>query len=619
MKLPDVEPPSCPKGLRFRLAAGLSPEAFFAALRKSGIHFCILPRNEAIPRFASGDEIDVLIADEDLSGMNGWLSEQGREGVCLNIFTVFGSANRDEGGLSFMPPVLARKVLADAVDGPDIAMRLPSPLHHLLVIVYRGLFHAGGVGELSHSPSGEPAVNATGQVHLSSITVCARRAGVEISDVSLSGLIAWVEQQGWLPSMDTLLKLAGKCVWIRDFFFPSPDHDEPSWRGLTTFIVRERGLPLLPFIRDCLTGEGFHLLREGPVPEACRADAKSDIRGGHWSRGPWPQNGGDPAYVLVGFDLFPVQPADHLNARHFGLTNVRALYAMLRVRQLMESKLPADQRCDILHYSANSRLALRYLQVAWGPGDYLITLPGMVSRLKRRLDTGYINRGELSRHSRRAALFLVDVDHRKAVCKIFRPGCERFMERELLARQIAGNNPHILPVIGHGDGYILFPYLDAIDTHKRFINASELSIIRSVIRVFREAGFELIDFKPGNILLDRKQGLKVIDFEFMQPGKVERHLAGCYCWYRAPDNAGLDLPAGTTSSRLNYHRFWVRHTGIPLCIALRELPSWVIVPVQAVYQVGFWLIDMLRFLRKKAGLMRDAVARRRLPRWTLYA
>ena len=92
------------------------------------------------------------------------------------------------------------------------------------------------------------------------------------------------------------------------------------------------------------------------------------------------------------------------------------------------------------------------------------------------------------------------------------------------------------------------------------------------IRQVYDAGYALIDCHPGNLVIDGKNGVMLIDFEFLY--KYEQKPAAFEDGY---DMAGC--PDGFTEqphakSLNNYIKFWKPCTGLSLNSMLHE-PAWL--------------------------------------------
>ncbi|MDQ3606268.1 MAG: hypothetical protein M3418_08815, partial [Gemmatimonadota bacterium] len=138
-----------------------------------------------------------------------------------------------------------------------------------------------------------------------------------------------------------------------------------------------------------------------------------------------------PAVALVGFDLEPVAPTPQQSREAIGLDN-RWLFGIERAITHRVIKIRPEVK------SRPIILATRNADEARQAIDLL--LPEEWARLGREIErtrdqyaTPLPVIRRLGGYGRRAKVELVEYEGRMAVCKTFRPGRERFLERELVA------------------------------------------------------------------------------------------------------------------------------------------------------------------------------------------
>ena len=231
----------------------------------------------------------------------------------------------------------------------------------------------------------------------------------------------------------------------------------------------------------------------------------------------------------------------------------------------------------MIHGSDNGPEAVHYLRVA---------LPDEADRLLAEAErhrvafttTEFDVVADLTKHGRRAKLELVDVGGRLGVKKTFKPGCERFLERErVAAEQFASQDPHFLPLLAAGENYLVWPYVE--DMLHFSLRASRLLPVRvareamAALRFVYEQGYAFVDFAPGNLLVDRTGRVYVIDAEFLHryetpPATFEESydIAG------VPAGVLADVPK-TRGRATGYERRWRFSTGLTLD-ELLHAPAW---------------------------------------------
>ena len=275
------------------------------------------------------------------------------------------------------------------------------------------------------------------------------------------------------------------------------------------------------------------------------------------------------------------------------------LITKVKIRDAVNAKKFRYEQCNVLHSSDNPHQALEYLHstISSGKAEEIII---------RQLKQQYRERKDYSPgiyafagHQRRAKVEMIRYHDSEAVRKIYRPGRERFLNREILARKIGGDLPEMSPLLECGTNYIILPFYHDILNRDKMLPLRILLRTREIILYFQEQGYELIDFKPKNIILDEKAGMKIIDFEFLQKSIYENNeLKGNYCWYALPDSFTGDVPASRQKQKNNYYRYWFTFTGIPLFFVVHSFPAPVLYSVRVAGRAALFLKKTFRNSKK---------------------
>lgn len=281
--------------------------------------------------------------------------------------------------------------------------------------------------------------------------------------------------------------------------------------------------------------------------------------------------------LVVALDYFP-SPADPRTQKtHPHLTNQKVLTAKRRIRDFVNSRLQPDQRCNAIHSSDNEEGALEYIRLAMPEEKEFIC--SKVESLATLIESRHTVRARFSTGGRRAKVELVEYDSRLAVKKTYRPGCERFLERELLMmRKIGVELSEVPELIEAGSNYFICPNYDDVlryDPNSRRL--LPLKVVRQAFGFLKQVydrGYSLIDFSPENLLVDRESGLKVIDFEFLYkydvlPGDFSR----CYELAGIPENFSADLPKAYYL-HAPYEYLWRWRVGLTYSSLLND-PLWL--------------------------------------------
>lgn len=571
----------------------LGLEGFFQRLKDLDIHYVVLRWFEDFPNITAGEDIDVLVADEDVDRVAPLFTGSKRNGIPCDLYSESGLAGTRYRKIAYYPVHLARQLLQNAVWWKD-RYRVPDPRRHLLSLAFHVVYHKGydsGLPSAFRPPSGDAEHDYRRDLERLS-DACGLRLPAEMT---LESLDAWLGEQGWRPGIDTLEKLSAKNAWIRDAWF-SPDMldriDKPL-QGLGVFLVRERAVPHIRAIEKRLFDEGFDILWSEPINPCRREFVSHHTRGGNWKRGPWPVSGGLPAHGIVILDLCPMAPGDRLIRKHPGLTNLRTYRAKEDLRDEINKGASRNHRYNPLHSSDNARQALEYLDIVFP--DRRADMEAKARELYEAFQTPYpVLRTLTQGRSRRAKVELIDFDGVPAVCKTFRMGRERFLQREIEAREIGRDLPGMTSILATGPRHLVMEW---VEDHKRdyarrvppfgyrLLPARLLEDAARIILYFRRRGYEYIDFTPKNLLLTRSGDVRLIDFEFLQ--KVHTGVddtRGCYAWYPIPPDFQGDLPAGYQKKGHPFRR-WRREFGLPRLFTRITAPPVVIGLVRVVFSM----------------------------------
>jgi len=569
------------------IPAKLGVAGFFRTLNQAGIEYVVLRWFESLPEVDPGEDIDILISDDGLQQLDKILTGTPRDGIPCDIYTVSGLPGTDYCGVAYLPPNLAKEVLSSATLASN-GVKAPDAWHHLLTMIYHVLLHKGYLSGLPSVAHAEPRSMAPEHDYAGVLTALAKKTGASAlssGPLDMATLLDFLAVNGWKPPNDTLEKLARENNWIQDNLLADGESD-PSWDGLEVFIVRERGVEFLPLIRDELRSEGFSMLHEEQIPAHARSAFAKATRGGDWGQGPYASNAGAPAHVLVMLDLFPQIPSRSLEEQFFGLANERTYMAKLRVRGIVNAQLQPDQHCNAVHSSDNPRQALDYFGLLQSTQMQLDSMKAVIRDLRNQVALPWPTQRIVGRPGRHAIKRVVAYEGGWAICKTFRPGCERYLQNELLAREVGKGLPEIMPVMAHQGLHLLFPFYEP-SRRRRFFAGTEMQQLRHVIRHFRGRGYELVDFTPDHIVHDRDGGLQILDLESLEAATPCSHLRGCRCWYDIPREYRPIFKTHKTTKDNRYFHFWYDRTGLPLWIAVRDVPNWMIPAIQFAVRATF--------------------------------
>lgn len=582
----------------------LGVEGFFQQLNQRAVNYVILRWFESLPQIAAGEDIDMLVADQDLDVVRQCSTGLKVNGIPCDLYSESGCKGSQFRKTAYFPMHVARQLLTNAVWHQQ-HYRVPAPRDHLLSMAFHAVYHKGYASGLPsvHGPS----ITAPDHDYGAHLENLAARCGETLpAPLTLEALDDWLAVNGWRPGRDTLEKWSAKNEWLQAAVFDAEQLPEIAHElaGLGVFFIRQQAVAHVADIEKVLFDEGFDVLVSRALTSAQQMEVMRAVRGGNWRRGPWPVDGGSPVHVIVVFDVCPYPPSARLLHKHPGLTNGRLYESKLRIRDMINSRHGKQGRFNALHAADNAAQALDYIDLALP--DLRSEIEARARALQAAFNTPYpvIRPLSLGR-SRRAKVELVDYHGTPAVCKTFRADRDRFLQREVAAREIGADLPAMTKLLETGPNYIVMEWIE--DHKSRFIRRVPplgcrllpmvlLDTAMDIIRYFRSRGYEYIDFTPKNLLMDSAGKVYVIDFEFLQKAHEGcETLQGCFAWYCVPPEFDGDLPAGYLNKGCPYRR-WRRTIGLPRWTTRWALPAFVRGIVRSV--LSLYLVQRTLFNRR---------------------
>jgi len=189
---------------------------------------------------------------------------------------------------------------------------------------------------------------------------------------------------------------------------------------------------------------------------------------------------------------------------------------------------------------------------------------------------------ELSSIACRAKVELIDYKGSLAVRKTFRPGAERYLERELAVfRELGPHCPAIPALLEHGPNHLVMEYVDEADQlglpDGEALLPLPLDLVRQLadfVRTCVAHGFDPIDLKPDGNAIFTRAGVKIIDYEFWRRCPADTRPEHCYSLAGLPDDFDGDRPMGLWAPFRPYPSKWLPFTGLPVRSFLYD-PPWL--------------------------------------------
>ena len=505
---------------RYYLNVELGIQGFFEWLKKENIQYAVLRWFEDLPVVEPGEDIDILIASEDCSRVKQMLlSNVGT--IPIDLYSTNGLPETDYRGMAYYPPQLATQLLNNRVLHRGI-FYIPNPKHHLLSLAYHVVYHKGlrsGLPLNKNIPciSHENAEHDYGSV----LSKLACDLGDEV-EVTLEGLAVYLKNNGWDPPADTKAKLQ---IYANDEALKTQNVAiDPKNGELVVYILREYATneKLIDKILRLLEWFGMEIVFSTPLTLDLQAKAAREIRGGNWGKWNAEIHPGGPSHVVVAFDYNPL-PVKNIYAAH-PLVKNEHFFIKDHIRNYFNPGKPLDERINFIHSSDNEDIAWGYIHLLF-PVDRVEELNREIKGRREAYQTKERVISRLDTHGTRSKIELINFHGKPAIKKTFSPSYLRFLEREkFVMREFSRECSAIPPLLGSGYNYVVFPFYDDMfkfeEQEIKCIPPYIAKTALDLLRFFYKKGYAFIDFNPRCILVDRNDGVKIVDFEFLHKYKT---------------------------------------------------------------------------------------------------
>jgi len=204
-----------PGRVRRYIKPNLVLDTFFEEINRRKTRYVVLRWFEDLPYIAQGEDIDLLVHDEDLPGIED-LFWPFHSGIMVDIYTVGSTCNYN--GASYYPEECSLEILRYRVLLKD-RYYVPDLDRYFLSLTYHAVYH-------KHEGSGIPVRKLTSTLDKSTPPEhpygdILRKMGEALSfdlDYTLEGLDVFLNERGWAPTkglLDRLVVASPKSQWLR--------------------------------------------------------------------------------------------------------------------------------------------------------------------------------------------------------------------------------------------------------------------------------------------------------------------------------------------------------------------------------------------------------------------
>jgi hypothetical protein len=341
----------------------LSLRELFDEFHERNIQYAVLRWFESLPEKEPPGDIDLLIADDDLTGVLELLNAEPGVRPC-DLYTPSGLVESRYMKASYYPPEFARKVLAGAKRHRGFC-QVPSDLDYFHSLAYHAVYHKGPRSGLPGSEKFDHRRRRVSHDFTSILRDMAGRLGIDV-EISLQGLHEYLERQKIGPSPDFIVRMAASAPrnrWLAHLA-KAADGDVTVDPGLVVFVIRQSAVDagVAGAIEGMIEQHGFVPLARKELSAAEIALGAACTRGGNWGPGPRDHLGGPPAILIISYDPSPLHPTRAQRKRFPRVTNARTL-AKEQIRQEINRRIAPRHPINGLHSSDYGAEAHHFMSV----------------------------------------------------------------------------------------------------------------------------------------------------------------------------------------------------------------------------------------------------------------
>lgn len=198
---------------RFYLPRDQTVESIFQRIADASIKNTVLRWFETLPHVEDGEDIDILVADEDLPRLVRMLTPI-EGGTPFDIYTVSGLPGTRFKGTPYFPKLLAEQVLSTTVLHKEL-YPVPALQEHFDSMAYHGVYHKGlasGIPSRSGARARLPVPE-----HDYVFVLAALRDALKLDlAIELEALDEYLGERNYRPSPEVLAILGKNNGWIRE-------------------------------------------------------------------------------------------------------------------------------------------------------------------------------------------------------------------------------------------------------------------------------------------------------------------------------------------------------------------------------------------------------------------
>jgi len=537
---------------RWYIADKRSISEFFQLANKAEIEYVILRWFEELPHIEPGEDIDILVSDKDLDKIRSLCDPYENGGQKLDIYSASGKSGSDYLGAGYFPFKLSERLLESRKLINNYFYVLDDR-EYFVALAFHAVFHKGKASGLPYKRN-DAISHQSDHDYTKHLKAMASAQGININDFSFCGLYEYLVAEGYTPGIDTVRLYARHDPWLQELTIPATLPKISSKGEVVVFILRKWAYDndKIEYIKDIVESRGFDILYYSELSQCEVISSKGKIRGGQWGKGSYPVSGGPPYGIMVCFDYAPEGPDKNTKEIFPHLSN-RNILIKHEIRDAINRDLLYTKHVNCIHSADDEHEAWEYINAAVPDRANEFRDSVAIIRSSNYFHSFHVYRPIVT-NGVRAKTELIDYKGARCILKTFKPGRERFLEREAFAYGELSRKIDAIPkLIEKGDCYIIVEYIENIleglteRERIRIIKKYTFDIV-STMRQFYENGYAILGFYPGNLLISLDKGLKVVDFEFLHKYEINPDtFEESYDVAGVPSDFTGDMPRGDSN------------------------------------------------------------------------
>jgi hypothetical protein len=202
----------CPQMVHRYINPTFGIEQFFTILNERRIRYTILRWFEELPNLKKGDDIDMLVHDDDLPKIKD-LFVVLPTGVPCDVYSVsalFGASYGKD--VPLYPSHLAREILETSIMYKGV-YRVPDTKHYFFSLAYHAVYHKAEMSGLPYA-KGQPLALFPGQrSYMEKLVALAEECDVKVNP-DFHSLHEMLSHYRWTPRIDVLRRTAKRSEWL---------------------------------------------------------------------------------------------------------------------------------------------------------------------------------------------------------------------------------------------------------------------------------------------------------------------------------------------------------------------------------------------------------------------